>query len=93
MLSRKIYPERFVKVNGLTFSFNPIYNEVNGVGIFPFFTEIYTFNGLVIAGFNGVETMHDVQIWFINTMVKGKGSQIGLFNTIMSNPVGLENYH
>jgi hypothetical protein len=29
MLSRDIYPERFSSVNGLTITFNPIYNKVN----------------------------------------------------------------
>jgi hypothetical protein len=88
-LSRKIYPDRFSTVNGLTVSFNPIYQKVNGVGIFAFVTEIYEFNGLIIGPFNGVKEMRGLQLGLFNGVGDGRLVQIGLFNTISSNPKGL----
>lgn len=88
-LSRDIYPERFATVNGLTVSFNPIYNKVNGVGIFAFMTEIYTFNGFMLGTFNRVQDMKGVQLGLFNTATDGRFIQIGIFNTIASNPRGL----
>lgn len=85
-LSRDIYPGRFSTVNGLTISFNPIYEKVNGVGIFAFVTEIYEFNGLIIGPFNGVKEMNGLQLGLFNRAASGKLIQIGLLNTISSNP-------
>ena len=86
LLRRKIYPERFSTVNGLTISFNPIYQKVNGVGIFAFVTEIYKFNGVIIGPLNGVQEMHGLQLGLFNGASDGRFIQIGLLNTISSNP-------
>jgi hypothetical protein len=85
-LSREIYPDRFATVNGLTISFNPIYDKINGVGIFAFVTEIYEFNGVIIGPFNGVKEMHGLQLGLFNGAKDGRLVQIGLLNTIQSNP-------
>lgn len=89
MMSRDIYPERFATINGLTISFNPIYNKVNGLGIFLFTTEIYTFNGVNIGTFNRVKEMQGLQIGLTNDATDGRLVQVGLLNTISSNPYGL----
>jgi hypothetical protein len=86
MLSRDIYPERFSTINGVTITFNPIYNKVNGLAIIIFMPEIYEFNGVSIGGFNAVKEMNGVQIGFINGASDGRLVQIGLMNTISSNP-------
>lgn len=86
MLSRRIEPERFSTINGMTITFNPIYKKVNGLGIFLFIPEIYEFNGLAIGGFNGVEEMNGVQIGVFNSAYDGRFIQLGLLNTIESNP-------
>jgi hypothetical protein len=91
-MSRDIYPERFASINGLTISFNPIYNKVNGVGIFAFTTEIYTFNGLMIGTLNGVKEMNGLQLGLFNTAADGRFIQIGLLNTISGNPRGLRTF-
>ncbi len=85
-LSGEIYPERFSTVNGVTITFNPIYNKVNGLGIFVFIPEIYEFNGVGIGGFNGVAEMKGLQFGIFNTAIDGKMVQIGLINRIDSNP-------
>ncbi len=85
-LSRKIYPERFSTINGVTIAFSPIYRKVNGLGIFIFMPEIYEFNGLAIGGFNNVKEMHGVQIGVFNQAYDGRFIQFGLLNTISSNP-------
>lgn len=84
-----IYPERFATVNGLTISFNPIYQKVSGVGIFAFVPEIYEFHGLIIGPFNSVKEMHGVQLGLFNNVSDGRLVQIGVINTIASNPKGL----
>ncbi|MES2560425.1 MAG: hypothetical protein V4590_11825 [Bacteroidota bacterium] len=89
MMSRDIYADRFASVNGLTVSFNPIYNKVNGLGIFIFITEIYTFNGVIIGTLNRVKDMQGVQIGFTNDATDGRLVQFGILNTIASNPYGL----
>jgi hypothetical protein len=88
-LRRDIYPERFATMNGLTISFNPIYEKVNGVGIFAFVPEIYEFNGLIIGPFNSVKEMHGLQLGLFNNVTDGRLVQIGIINTIASNPKGL----
>lgn len=85
-LSEEIYPERFATVNGLAVSFNPIYNKVNGVGVFAFITEIYTFNGLMIGTLNSVRDMQGLQIGLTNTSADGRFIQLGILNTIGANP-------
>jgi hypothetical protein len=89
MLSEDIYPERFASINGVTISINPIYNKVNGLGVFLFTTEIYKFNGLMIGTLNVVKEMKGLQIGFTNDAADGRLVQIGVFNTIASNPRGL----
>ncbi len=86
MLSRDIYPERFATINGLTVCFNPIYNKVNGVGIFVFVPEIKEFNGLEIGAFTDAEEMHGLQLGLFNHASDGRLVQIGFLNTISSNP-------
>lgn len=85
-LSRRIYPERFSNINGVTITFNPIYNKVNGVGIFVFIPEINEFNGVAIGGFNAVKEMNGVQIGFFNGAHDGRFIQLGFMNMISSNP-------
>lgn len=86
MLSRDIYPERFGTINGVTITFNPIYQKVNGLAIIIFMPEIYEFNGVSIGGFNAAKEMNGVQIGIINGASDGRLIQIGLMNTISSNP-------
>lgn len=86
MLSRNIYPERFSTINGMTITFNPIYNKVNGLGIILFVSEIYEFNGVVIGAFNGIKEMKGLQIGLFNSANDGKLVQIGFLNRIDSNP-------
>lgn len=85
-LSRKIDPEKFSTVNGVTITLNPIYKKVNGLGIFIFIPEIYEFNGVAIGGFNGVKEMKGLQIGCFNHASNGRFIQLGLLNTIDSNP-------
>lgn len=86
MLSRRIEPDRFSTINGVTITFNPIYKKVNGLGIFLFIPEIYKFNGLAIGGFNGVKEMNGIQVGVFNNAYDGRFIQLGLLNTIGSNP-------
>ena len=83
---RRIKPERFSTINGVTITFNPIYKKVNGLGIFLFIPEIYEFNGLSIGAFNGVKEMNGVQIGMFNYGHDGRFIQFGFLNTIDSNP-------
>ena len=85
-LSRRIEPDRFSTINGVTITFNPIYKKVNGLGIFLFIPEIYEFNGLAIGGFNGVKEMKGVQLGIFNHAYDGRFLQFGVLNTIESNP-------
>lgn len=85
-LSRRIEPKRFSTINGVTITFNPIYNKVNGLGIFIFNPEINEFNGLAIGASNGAKEMNGVQIGVFNYAIDGRFIQLGLLNTIQSNP-------
>ena len=86
MMSRNIEPDSFSTINGVTITFNPIYKEVNGLGIFLFIPEIYEFNGLAIGSFNGVKEMNGLQIGVFNSAYDGRFVQLGVLNTISSNP-------
>lgn len=48
--------------------------------------KIYALSGVIVGSFNNVKEMNGLQLGFMNTAVDGKLIQVGLLNTIQSNP-------